>query len=131
MTTALFHAKLFMPELATAPVHEGRLRYSAHALRESVSDKYGGIELPTEFHSVGAELIEAEVLVGPMTVTKQVWRQTLDSERDLVLVIGEYGLVRTVWINLKRDKHRSLDASRYWSGRHWRAALQHVNVAFS
>lgn len=129
MTAALFHTELFVPPVAKAPLYEGALTYSQHALREAESDRYGGIELPQEFHCAGAQLIEAEVLIASQRVTKQVWRQKLDESRDLVLVIGEGGLVRTVWINLKGDKHRTLDKSKYWTGRHWRAAVYQASQA--
>lgn len=120
MDTALFHAEVFVPPCAQTPVHEGALRYSAHALREAHSDRYGGITLPEEFCTAGAKLIESEVLLGANKVVKQVWRQPLDAHRDLVLVIGEHGLVRTVWINLHSDKHRSLDRTKYTSSKAWR-----------
>jgi hypothetical protein len=120
MSTALFHSDVFVPPVAKTPVFEGPLRYSAHALQEARSDRYGGITLPTEFHCANAKLIESEVLLAQNRVVKQVWRQRLDNTRDLVLVIGEGGLVRTVWINLLTDKHRSLDRLKYTSSKAWR-----------
>ncbi len=121
MMTELFHAEVFVPEAAKAPIHEGSLRYGRHALDKASSDRYGGIQLPNEFHAVDAKLIEAEVLLehGKCQVVKQVWRQPLDHVRDLVLVIGTGGFVKTVWVNLRNDKHRSLDRSKYTSSKRW------------
>lgn len=118
--TLLFHSEVFVPTVAQPPVFEGSLRYSAHALREAHSDRYGDIQLPDEFHCANAKLIESELLLESNRIVKQVWRQPLDLGRDLVLVIGEQGVVRTVWVNLHSDKHRSLDRSKYTSSRAWR-----------
>lgn len=115
MHSALFHFEVFMPASAKTPVYEGPLRYRRHAFRESKNDRYGEITLPTEFHAANAQLIEAEVLIDhdKTRVVKQLWRQTLDARRDLVLSITDRGEVKTVWVNLKSDKHRTLDRSRY------------------
>lgn len=109
----LFHAEVFMPERYRRPIHEGELRYGPHALREARGDRYGHIELPACFTAAGAQLIEAEYDEREDAVVKQVWRQPLDAKRDIVLVINRNGFVKTVWVNLRTDKHRSLDASRY------------------
>src|SRR5450830_1058936 len=115
MQSALFHSDVFMPASAKKPIHEGPLHYRDHALRATRDDRYGEITLPVEFHSANAKLIEAEVLLehDGSTVVKQVWRQPLDQHRDLILVIQKGGKVKTVWVNLRSDKHRTLDKSKY------------------
>jgi hypothetical protein len=115
MSSLLFHSEVFMPASAKKPIHEGPLRYRKHAFDESRNDRYGQIALPAEFSSSNAQLIEAEVLLehDQARVVKQLWRQPLDAKRDLVMAILEGGMVKTVWVNLKTDKHRSLDKSRY------------------
>ena len=55
------------------------------------------------------------------TVVKQVWRQPLDEQRDLVLVISSSGYVRTVWVNLRSDKHATLDSAKYGNRKTWMA----------
>ncbi len=109
----LFHSEVFMPERYKAPIFEGELRYRPHALDEAKRDRYGNIELPSFFNAAQAELIEAEFDVDRDQVTKQVWRQRLDATRDIVLVIGRGGFVRTVWVNLRSDKHRTLNRAKY------------------
>lgn len=109
----LFHTNLFMPNSVKKPVYEGPLRYGPHALREARSDRFGNIELPQCFDASIAQLIEVEFDERKEEVVKQVWRQPLDETRDLVLVVTKNGFVKTVWVNLKSDKHRTLDASRY------------------
>lgn len=108
-----FHVSTGMPEAYKRPIYEGRLRYLPHALKESKQDQYGQITLPAIFNASEARLIEADFCSDKDRVIKQVWRQPLDKTRDLVLVISEGGKVKTVWINLKTDKHKTLNTSRY------------------
>ena len=116
----LFHAEVFMPEVARRPVYEGPLHYRQHAQDEARKDRYGRIALPCEFRAAGARLVEAEVVAETERVVKQVWRQPLDELRDLVLVLNPDGFVRTVWVNLRADTHRSLDKTKYVGGYEWR-----------
>lgn len=111
---ALYHVDVFMPPVAAKPVYRGKLRYTLHAQRASQDDRYGLIELPQTFIPERARLIEAETVDGE--VVKQVWRQSLDAKRDLVLVILADGTVKTVWVNLLSDPHRTLNRARYARG---------------
>lgn len=113
--TDLFHVEKFMPVSATTPVHRGQLKYSFHAQTASQNDRFGSITLPELFNPEKAKLVEAEMNTARTVVLKQVWRQRLDYQRDLVLVIVAGGLVKTVWINKKSDKHKTLDLSKYAS----------------
>lgn len=109
----LFHAEIFVPVRLQKPIFEGRLRYSKHALQESKKDKFGAMALPEFFEASEAKLIEVELSDDCEAVLKQVWRQKLDETRDLVLAVNPDGFVRTVWINLRTDRHRTLDSGRY------------------
>lgn len=111
--TFLFHKDVFMPASARSPVFEGKLRYSHHAISASQTDRFGDITLPAMFSVANAELIESELSDDGAIVLKQVWRQPLDDKRDLVLAITRDGRVKTVWINLRSDKHRTLQAGKY------------------
>lgn len=112
----LFHTEVFVPNRLRKPCFEGRLKYRPHALEESQLDRYGHIALPEFFEADKAKLIEVELGDDCETVLKQVWRQSLDAVRDLVLVITPSGFVKTVWVNLKSDKHRTLNRGRYVKG---------------
>lgn len=107
----LYHSEVYMPEELTEPVYTGGLHYSAHARREAQNDRYGSIPLPKYFWGTGAQLIEVET-VDDVPV-KQVWRQPLDEERDLVMAITREGTVKTVWVNLNSDEHKTLNKHRY------------------
>ena len=110
--TFLFHKDVFMPAKFKRPCYEGPLCYGPHARKESLTDKYGLIELPGSFHADGAVLIEAEATVSGKVV-KQVWRTRLDETRDLILVITSSGFVKTVWVNLANDLHATLNKAKY------------------
>lgn len=107
----LFHKDVFLPKSVSAPCYEGRLHYGNHSLQASLSDRYGEMTLPEVFCAANAELIESES--DGQRVTKQVWRQSLDDERDIILVLTPNGRVKTVWINLKSDQHRTLRRELY------------------
>jgi hypothetical protein len=112
---SLYHEAFGFPSGHERPIFTGMLTYSQHALQEADSDRYGRIALPTKFdaRATNAKLIEVEFDDRKRRVVKQVWRQSLDAQRDLVLVITYDGYVKTVWVNLKSDAHRTLDGSKY------------------
>ncbi|WP_434715727.1 hypothetical protein [Paraburkholderia sp. A3RO-2L] len=107
----LYHFQLSIPKPYRFPCFQGELTYSGHAKHEARSDRYGHIELPVRLEPKCAKLIEVETVDG--VVVKQLWRQPLDATRDIVMAVTNEGMVKTVWVNLRTDKHRSLDASRY------------------
>lgn len=88
------------------------LSYTFHALEASQTDRYGKIELPATINWSDAEVVEIEVVAGK--VFKVVARLHHDSKNDLVIVVLLNGYkVKTVWLNRKNDKHRTLDISKY------------------
>lgn len=110
--THLYHKDVFLPQRVkeTAVL---KLQYSLHARTEAESDRYGRISLPLVLDTRRADLIEAEVEPVSRRVLKRVYRAPLDKERDIVLVVNPDGFVRTVWVNLKTDQHRSLDKRKF------------------
>lgn len=109
----LYHEKVYMPRHARESKRYA-LTYSAHALAEASSDMHGTITLPDTLDTTEAVLIEAEVInVGHVRVLKRVYRLPHDDSNDIVLVVQPDGLVRTVWLNRKNDRHATLDRSRY------------------
>lgn len=114
MSSNLYHADLGMPDYMKRPLFRGRLHYSEHALAEARKDRYGPIKLPEWFQGGGSSrCIEVAWDHERNKAIKQVWRQPLDENRDLVLVIGRGGRVITVWVNMLSDTHHTLDASKY------------------
>lgn len=114
----LYHVDVFMPQHLRKPCYEGEIAYWEHAVVESKIDRYGKIALPRAFKASapGVQLIETET-DDKGRVIKQLWRQPLDSERDLVMAITNQGMVKTVWVNLRSDQHSTLNVSRYVRGK--------------
>lgn len=115
MKDYLFHKDVFLPKKVTQPVWEDDLEYTTHAKEEAQKDRYGLIELPLKIDFNKATLIEAEAFGNDkmLVCTKQVWRVSLDSKRDLCVVVTREGRVKTVWVNLSSDKHITLKSDKY------------------
>jgi hypothetical protein len=92
-------------------IGEIKLVYSIHARYEAKVDRYQPIELPTVLDTNKATLIEVEIAEGRLN--KLVWRASYSSVFDLIIVLGSSGTVKTVWLNLKSDTHKTLDRSKY------------------
>jgi hypothetical protein len=109
---ALYHSDVYMPQGLKLPSGTMLLEYGSHARREAMSDRYGHIKLPTSIKFEDYKVIEVEVINGK--VQKVLYRGKLDEKRDLCIVImPAKRFVKTVWVNLNNDKHRTLDASKY------------------
>lgn len=109
--TKLYHKDVYMPDGYKVPCWRNRLMYSRHALDASRNDRYGYIDLPNWIDYDKSTVIEVET--SDDVVIKQVWRTTYDDTRDLILVVTNTGIVKTVWINVRTDKHTTLDVSKY------------------
>ena len=110
----LYHKDLGFPKGFNSQVGTVLLQYTQHAKLAALSDKYGRIELSKTLNTSEAECIELQVEQGQ--VTKLVYRIAYDTGRDLVIVCRPQGngfIVPTLWLNLKSDKHETLDVSKY------------------
>lgn len=85
------------------------LRYSVHARERAIENR---VELPKHFLPRVAEVVEVEVVNG--AVHKIVARQSFNATHDVcfVLLMAEK-LVKTVWVNLRSDRHFTLDKGRF------------------
>lgn len=91
-----------------------KLVYGSHARQEAMSDRYGSIELPNHlsFKDDAVKLFELEIKDG--VVVKMGVRMPHDELNDIIVIFQPHdGFVRTVWLNRKDDKHKTLDASKY------------------
>jgi hypothetical protein len=117
----MFHKDVFIPDFAQTPLFEGKVIYSRHAKNVSAgAGGYAKIDLPAIFDASKAELIEVEVDPHTRQVTKQVWRQSLDEERDLCFPLVPGGVIPTVWLNDKADTHETLNKRKYIGSYQWR-----------
>lgn len=112
---ALYHKDVFLPKRVRGLVPDGikELVYSRHAMNEAKGDRFGEITLPKTLKLKECELIEVDTIER-----KFVLRKSLDNGRDLVIVVipsanSKVWGVKTVWINLADDVHKTLDKRRY------------------
>ena len=111
MNNGLYHKDIYLPKVEL-PGIDVVLNYTYHALDAARNDRYGTIELPETINFGLVQLIELEVVDGKPF--KAVIRQHHDSRNDLVIVVLLNGYrVKTVWLNRKNDRHRTLDRSKY------------------
>jgi hypothetical protein len=112
-----YHYEIGFPQTALAQVKRGKIRleYTYHAQQEAMSDRYGVIHLPVFLDTHRAKIIEIETDKQDKVI-KVLYRAHLDTERDLLLAVipqGDKGKVKTVWVNKKWDRHRTLDRKKY------------------
>ena len=110
----LYHPDVFIPGWFTKPTGRAVLRYTKHARQAARTDRYGEVPLFESVNLDNLDLVEIGAENGQ--VTKLVLRGGYDTTRDHVLVLvpedGVY-IVKTVWYNLRTDKHRTLRRDRY------------------
>lgn len=114
MSTQLWHSEIRLPDNFVRPTGRMRLCYSQHAIRASLSDRYGEIRILKSITADRFDVVEVETHNG--RTVKYVLRGSYNDEFDIVLVIMPAtpgGFVKTVWLNRKSDRHSTLDRSRY------------------
>ena len=117
----LFHKSLGFPKGIKLPAGRKRLVLTNHARMAAQNDRYGSfahlLSLHTSFDPANAELIEIES-DDKIHVGKALYRVPLapNSKLDVVLAAVPYRdsyVVKTLWINERTDKHRTLKVERY------------------
>jgi hypothetical protein len=113
----LYHKDLGLPQVQY-PSGTRSLSYTGHAKAEASQDKLGDISeyLPDSIDLSQASIVEVETNESGSLV-KMVLRTDYDDETDLVSVVTDLHrntwTVKTVWLTLKADNHRTLDRKRY------------------
>lgn len=113
MVSGLFHKDVYAPPMIFKSPGVLALHYSRHALLAAKNDRYGDLTplLVPEIDLAKAEIVEVELVNG--VVAKRVVRVHATENLVLVLAVNADGFVRTVWGNLHRDKHASLDTTKF------------------
>lgn len=110
MKDGLYHREIAMPrEVATLKTVTICPTHTRHAREAALTDRYGVINLPEVVSFSGADVVEAEITEG--RVSKLVVRRPYDETRDIVMAIGfrnSESFLKTVWGNLKTDRHATL-----------------------
>ena len=121
----LYHREIFIPDWFEMPTERVKLKYSSHALYACNNDRYGAIPVFKTLPLCRFRLVELGVkkpkvnqlgLPAKRVVSKIVVRGKFDETRDIVFVLiprqGRY-FVKTCWVNLRSDLHRTLRRDRY------------------
>lgn len=107
----LYHVEVGFPAWYRQPTGTIRPNYGHHSRFEAQVDRYGKVQLPETLDLSACKVIEIGVENG--RVAKTLFRTRLDERRDICIVITDTGFVKTVWVNLRTDRHKTLDRSRY------------------
>lgn len=112
----LYHTDVFMPRrIWSQAIGEVQIEYSHHARQAMQDDRYGDIPSRTSLTIQRDNIIEVEM--DGTCVNKLVVRHAIDYDRDMVTVLlkkfKQPWLVKTVWINLASDKHKTLNTTPY------------------
>lgn len=111
----LYHTSLYVPKTLRLPNGQWTLNYSGHAQHAARTDRYGQLTLPSFLDTNKCQLIEIEVGDNGL-IQKLVYRTTHDDKLDIsfaVIPLRKGWYVKSVWGNLKSDKHTTLNTSRY------------------
>lgn len=121
----LYHKSIFIPDWFEMPTDRVNLKYSKHALYACNNDRYGAIPVFRSLPLSKFTLIELGVkkpkvnqlgMPAKRVVSKIVVRGTFDDTRDIIFVLipGQHNyFVKTVWFNLRTDRHKTLNRNRY------------------
>jgi hypothetical protein len=110
----LYHAQVYMPEIARRVSFAAMVRPTPHARAAATGDRYGAFTLPTVVDTRKGDIVEAKVVNG--VVAKVVIRQEYNADHDIVLVLDprpSMPVLITAWLNEKGDAHSTLDTSKY------------------
>lgn len=116
MIEKLYHTDVVLPAGFKAPQQRVRVSYGPHARKEAFEDRYGQIQLPNFITLRRFRVIEVGMIGN--RVSKILFRGRLDDTRDLCIVLipgvdKQPWRCKTVWVNVRTDKHRTLDTTRY------------------
>ena len=90
------------------------LTFSRHAIQAAQNDRYGGIQLGKLGYLDLSKCTLIEVETVDNVIEKIVYRVRYDEQRDVVLaILVADWYVKTVWINLTSDMHKTLDKAPY------------------
>ena len=110
----LYHSEISIPEKVKKQLPSGiiKLQYTHHAINASKNDRYGEIPVFKGLNLDNAKVIEIETENDK--IEKVLYRCSWTDEKDVcIAVLIATGTVKTVWVNLKSDIHKTLDKSKY------------------
>lgn len=116
MSSNVYHREVYMhPKVAAFSNVRVEIKATRHASAEAAGDRYGALTIPASVTFDGKDVVEAEFEAGALA--KLVVRLPYDARRDAVYVLKIDGTLKTVWSNLKSDKHKTLKKELYMPAR--------------
>lgn len=110
----LYHKDIYLPPGVLALTdREVTFKITTHAANEARGDRYGAVVIPDSISFNGEDVVEAAF--ENKLLQKLVVRKPYDARRDAVYVFNVDGTLKTVWTNLTRDLHSTLDRAKYVS----------------
>lgn len=123
----IFHKDVGIPDEVIIPDGRIYLEPSNHAEKEAKNDKYlkdeeDKLKMPDSVKISEEDVFEVKIDENKI-IKKIGFRTSYDSDRDLVIVATPTSTdmfnprkpwtVKTVWVNMKDDKHSTLNESEY------------------
>ena len=119
LPAGVYHRDIYFPDeiRALVPQVELSLRYTRHAEEAALTDRYGLIVLPEKLDLAEAQIVEVAAFCDRklrLHAHKVLVRQAYKAALDLVLAVqichglDRVGLVKTAWLNMRNDHHRTL-----------------------
>lgn len=114
----LYHKDIGFPDSIKLPIGRYKLKYSNHANIAAATDKNGSFLDKLKYHEILdteiAEVIEIETCNGRLS--KILYRLPLtgsDSYDIILAVLPHCWVVKTVWLNHRYDRHKTLRKNKY------------------
>jgi len=106
-----YHKDVFMPSHALNAYRPFFLRYGTHAKNQCDADRYGKIS-PVYKVTVNQENL-VELTLDGLRITKLLVRVPHDGKHDVCIVFLVDGFVKTCWLCMKSDTHKTLKRHLY------------------
>ena len=118
MNSKLYHREVYFPEFVKnelRKIQDVRVSYSAHALHQANSDRYGKVSLPTVVPVHNGDVFEVETVgnkINKLCVRFPLKNRPLSI---VFVILFDYNrnVVKTVWLNQVTDNHSTLNKGNY------------------
>lgn len=114
----LYHKDIGFPDSIKLPIGRYKLKYSGHARLAAINDRNLNFHSLLKYHEIldteVAEVIEIETRYGRLS--KILYRLPLtgsDSYDIILAVLPHCWVVKTVWLNHRYDRHKTLRKNKY------------------
>lgn len=112
----LYHKDIRLPaNFRGLPAASVDLKWTRHATEARSNDRYGYVPAWERINLREAEVIEVDISSG--ILVHLLLRMPYDGRKDILMAVKPIArrpwVVKTVWLNTVKDKHKTLNKSRY------------------